>query len=55
MPSRLQEPAGQPLQLQLPAGLAGGLAAQEEDRDGEPAVPTPRLPPADPAAGRGLP
>lgn len=39
--SPVQEPARQPLQLQLPAGLAGGLAAQEEDRDREPSVPKP--------------
>lgn len=50
-----QKPSGQPFQLQLPAGVAGRLAAQEEDRDGEPAVPEPRLLAADSPAGRGLP
>ena len=50
-----QEPSGQPFQLQLPAGLAGRLAAQEEDRDGEPAMPEPRFLAADSPAGRGCP
>ena len=50
-----QKPSGQPFQLQLPAGVAGRLAAQEEDRDGEPAVPEPRLLAADSPAGRGRP
>ena len=50
-----QKPSGQPFQLQLPAGVAGRLAAQEEDRDGESAVPEPRLLAADSPAGRGRP
>ena len=54
-PPLFQKPSGQPFQLQLPAGVAGRLAAQEEDRDGEPAVPEPRLLAADSPAGCGLP
>lgn len=49
-----QKPPGQSFQLQLPAGLAGRLAAEKEDRDREPEMPEPRLPAADSPTGRGL-
>lgn len=50
-----QKPPVQPLQLQLPPGLAWQVAEEEADRQWEPPVPETILPQGDPHPGRGHP
>lgn len=50
-----QKPPVQPLQLQLPPGLAWQVAEEEADRKREPPVPKAFLPQGDPHPGCGHP